>query len=45
MLLRASGEHDNADYDLAALEDGTGGGVEDGELLIPLVDTVMNLNA
>ena len=45
MLLRASGEHDNVDYDLAALKDGTGGGVEDGELLIRFVDTVMILNA
>ena len=45
MLLRASGEHDNVDYDLAALKDGTGGGVEDGELLIRFVDTVMDLNA
>ena len=45
MLLRESGEHDNVDYDLAALKDGTGGGVEDGELLIPFVDTVINLNA
>ena len=45
MLLRASGEHDNVDYDLAALKGGTGGGVEDSELLIPFVDTVMNINA
>ena len=45
MLLRASGEHDNVDYALADLKDGTGGGVEDGELLIRFVDTVMNLNA
>ena len=45
MLLRASGEHNNVAYDLAALKDGTGGGVEDGELLIRFVDTVINLNA
>ena len=45
MLLLASGEHDNVDYDLAALKDGTGGGFEDGKLLIRFVDTVMNLSA
>ena len=27
------------------MKDGTGGGVEDGELLMPFVDTVMNLKA
>ena len=45
MLLRASGERDNVDYDLATLKDGTGGGAEDGELLIRFVDTVMNPKA
>ena len=44
MLLRASAEHDNADYDLSALKDGTGGGVAHGELLVRFVDAVMGQN-
>lgn len=44
MLLRASAEHDKADYDLTALKEGTGGGVPEGDLLVNFVDAMMARN-
>ena len=43
MLLRASAEHDNTTDDIAALKDGTGGGVE-RELSVPSSSFAMGLN-
>lgn len=44
MLLRASAEHDQENYDLAAIKDGTGGGVAHGDLLVRFVDAMMDRN-
>ncbi len=43
MLLRVSGQHDEADYDVTTLKDGNGGDVEHGEMLVTFVDATMGL--
>ncbi len=43
MLLRASGQHDEADYDVAAPKDGNVGGGAHGELLVAFVDATMGI--
>ena len=41
MVLRASAERDGTAYDLAALRDGGGGGVRDGDRFAAFVDALM----
>ncbi len=43
MLLRASGQHDEADYDVVAPKDGNVGGGAHGELLVAFVDATMDI--